>query len=240
MSFIILSQPSLRIPALRANAFTLLELLVVMAVLAILISLAVPLVGNGIRSSHTAGCASNMRQIGTGMVAFAAENNGELPSSVASGKSWDLQLAPYLGLDAAKATPSALLRCKEDKRTKIGSTKNGDWRRSYTLSAMGTTDDIGVFGRADKPSRKLVTLPQPQLTVMLAEWFPADNAQFGTNYTCVDGWRNANAKDPSHHGKGANYLFCDGHVELLSPREVATSPKITGWRHGRWGTGIQP
>lgn len=233
-----MSSPSRR--ASSNSAFSLLELLITIAVIAILLALAVPIVGSGIRSSNTAGCASNLRQIGAAMLAHAADNDGELPNANNSiGRPWDMQLAAYLGLDVTKVKPSSILTCKEDKRAKVG-TKSGDWRRSYTVSARGSTDDIGVFGRSGGPSRKLSSLPHPQLTVMMAEWFTANNIQFATNYTCVDGWRDVNAKDPSHHGKGANYVFCDGHLELLTPRDVATSPKITGWKHGRWGTGIQP
>lgn len=60
-------------------AFTLVELLVVIAILAILAALLFPLVGSMRRSTSSAISVSNLRQIGTAIVTYAADNNGTLP-----------------------------------------------------------------------------------------------------------------------------------------------------------------
>ena len=64
---------------LKTHAFTLVELLVVIAILAILGSLVFPSVQQSIAQGRFAKCTANLRGLGTGCLAFAAENNGGLP-----------------------------------------------------------------------------------------------------------------------------------------------------------------
>lgn len=58
------------------SAFTLMELLVTVTIIAILASLLLPVIGIVRDSARTAACASNLRQIGAAGVAYAADNNG--------------------------------------------------------------------------------------------------------------------------------------------------------------------
>ena len=64
---------------LKTHAFTLVELLVVIAILAILASLVFPSVQQSIAQGRFAKCTANLRGLGTGCLAFAADNNGGLP-----------------------------------------------------------------------------------------------------------------------------------------------------------------
>ena len=60
-------------------AFTLVELLVVIAILAILAALLFPLVGSMRIKASSAISVSNLRNIGTAIMTYAADNNGTLP-----------------------------------------------------------------------------------------------------------------------------------------------------------------
>jgi prepilin-type N-terminal cleavage/methylation domain-containing protein len=60
-------------------AFTLVELLVVIAILAILAALLFPLVGSMRIKASSAVSVSNLRNIGTAIMTYAADNNGTLP-----------------------------------------------------------------------------------------------------------------------------------------------------------------
>jgi len=90
------------------GAFTLVELLVVLAVIAILAALSLGGLSKLGASSDRTKAISNMRQIGTGVTLFAADNDGKLPGPLWPGqipqfdpaRSGRLvhELAPYLGI----------------------------------------------------------------------------------------------------------------------------------------------
>lgn len=90
------------------QGFTLVELLVVVAIIALLISLVMPGVGNALARARLTGCSSNLRQQGQAALGFTADNNRTLPQSRqgAGGQhglwghenvGWEWALATYVG-----------------------------------------------------------------------------------------------------------------------------------------------
>lgn len=61
------------------RAFTLLELLMVMAIIAVLVTLLLPLLSNARMAAQRVSCQSNMRQLTVAIVQYAADNDGQLP-----------------------------------------------------------------------------------------------------------------------------------------------------------------
>lgn len=59
--------------------FTLIELLVVISIIALLIAILLPALGQARSAARNSGCLSNLRQIGIANHAYAAEHNGVLP-----------------------------------------------------------------------------------------------------------------------------------------------------------------
>jgi len=66
----------------RSNAFTLIDVLVSIAVISLLIGLMLPSISMVRESARKVICSSNMRQIGLGMNLYAEDNKDMLPSSV--------------------------------------------------------------------------------------------------------------------------------------------------------------
>jgi len=66
-------------PATTSRAFTLIELLVVISIIALLIGILLPALSAARRAGQFAASASNQRQIGIGMAAYAYDQNGKVP-----------------------------------------------------------------------------------------------------------------------------------------------------------------
>src|SRR5271168_264753 len=67
---------NLRRPRFTTRAFTLVELLVVIGIIAVLISLLLPALNKARAQANTLKCLSNLRQLGMGLVDYTTANNG--------------------------------------------------------------------------------------------------------------------------------------------------------------------
>jgi hypothetical protein len=66
----------------HGGGFTLTELLVVIGLVALLISLLMPALGQARAAARTTGCLSNLRQMGVAWTMYLAENRGHLPEHI--------------------------------------------------------------------------------------------------------------------------------------------------------------
>ena len=79
--------------------FTLMELLIVIAMISILLSLLLPSMGKAREASKIAVCMSNQKQIYTGLQAYMVENNGRLPvldDDNAAKNTWPIAVDEYI------------------------------------------------------------------------------------------------------------------------------------------------
>jgi len=70
----------MRISQPKARGFTLLELLIVIAIIAVLGGIAYPVTTSMIEKSREASCLGNLRSIGVGLQGYLQDNNQRLPT----------------------------------------------------------------------------------------------------------------------------------------------------------------
>src|SRR5688572_28819211 len=81
----------------KPRGFTLLELLIVIAIVAVLLGLLLGIAGQLRKAARSTACLSNLRQIVGGFQHYAANNNGRLPNPLGADLSWEQLLLKHLG-----------------------------------------------------------------------------------------------------------------------------------------------
>ena len=204
----------------KTQGFTLLELLTVVAIIAVLCSILVPALQTVRKSAQQASCASNMRQIGSALLLYAASNNNKLPETshtAAFGQSWIYMLSDYLGdCDEVRICPADP---KGDGRFDAGGT-------SYILNSFLFVPEIDPFGQPmGEPTNNLLLIESPADTPMAFTIADSQGIGDSNDHTHSSRWSSWSAVvrdiSPGRFGGGnspmralgsSNYLFADGHV----------------------------
>jgi prepilin-type processing-associated H-X9-DG protein len=200
---------------------SLIELLCVMAIIAMLAALLLPALGQAQARARRLQCVDHLHQVGVGFVSFANDHNGQFPMAVPMSAGGTLELAQggylieddfyfsYRHFQAASnelVTPK-LVVCPADSRPPATS--------FATLSNANLSYFIGVNAEAVRSSSILAG--DRNLTNDYAA--PGTLVRFGHNYALR--WT-----DELHRYKG-NLLFSDGHVaEKNGPALVSTGGQV--------------
>ena len=123
----------------RARAgFTLIDLLVSLAVMALIIGLMLPAVSEVREASRRVVCASNLRQVGLGVTMYADEQGGSIPPTVFSSG-----LSTTAGRDYLNET--VVLRTDEDRKQVRMWGRWGEWDGLGLLYSEHVLNAPGVF-----------------------------------------------------------------------------------------------
>jgi len=142
---------------MRIRAFTLVELLVVSAIIAILAGLLLPAYSNGRKAAREAQSTSNMRQLTSALINYAAQNDGDVPIDKISGgaDSWSVTE----GAGAVNCWYNVLPRM-------MGKKGAADYATSNTMPAFYTNDNLMFCPSATYPAGA-ATASQPYFAIAL-------------------------------------------------------------------------
>lgn len=168
------------------TAFSLVELLAAIAIVALLAGLLLPTLGRAKETGRGAACLNNLHQIGLALQLYVDDNDGKMPAmrdklfgtnppAPGDAKSMDLVLSNHLG-------NAAVLRCPSDAKVFPETASSYSWN--------------SLLNGQDSAHLKVFTLE-----------FDAHQIPVSFDKEAFHKARGA--------GKGVNYLYADGHIRNL-------------------------
>ncbi len=219
----------------KTAGFTLVELLVVMAIVAILVALVAPFVARSMERARAAHCASNLRQLGSAMISMSTEYGGRLPpvrdmeGFGMHGRVWFARLGLYLkGLDSSDPNQSIqpldlpdIFFCPTYRRVWDDPNPTHWNQLGYGMNirlvegAAPTTEDFVTLSRIADHSRR----------VLLADewaWNWNVHANNISSYVSPD----HELRRGGRHDDASNVLFVDGSVQRVQATTEAWNPFV--------------
>jgi prepilin-type N-terminal cleavage/methylation domain-containing protein/prepilin-type processing-associated H-X9-DG protein len=187
------------------RAFTLVELLTVIAIVGVLAGLLIPVLGAVRAKARATECLSNTRQVGVASLLYVADHRGRLPSishhrDGGVSLSWSRTLESYLG-------PDFIGRCPG--------------RPDHLADVTYGWNDLLVTPRGE--GLPLSACRTPAATLLLLE-VPDDYTSEHIHFTSAargvtPAYFRANVAAEAH-GPASNYVFVDGHAASLRWPEI--------------------
>ena len=208
--------------------FSLVELLVGVAIGALLVGLGVPALQGSMHRAKQAACSSNLRQIGQGVHLYANDHQGRLPDIFCGGEdeksSWIRQLEPYLGTNYTRVRVCPVDPLANSKRQQAHATS---YLMTERVKADSFADENGEPVPGEVVFDRLNNIPHPSRAILVflgntnKTTRHDDHIHVGVmrTWSGVRGeiWPDAFAGGSRDGTRGsANYLFADGHVQNIA------------------------
>ena len=216
-----------------ASAFSIVELLVVVAIIAVLLAIVVPAVSGAKFLAYRADCLANLRHIGTATHTYAAENNHQLPTLYRTASpfttyfmrtesSGDVNLG-ILAAENYAPRPHAFYCTSQERMDNASLTHDGPdnaWD--------------GPKFRSSYPARLIEVDGAPMPSGTKTDW---NTIQYGqsrvvfSDFLGVDGFQGGGIIVGTlwapHRGRGYNRLFGEGSARWCEPGPLTSQVDAT-------------
>ena len=219
------------------KAFTLIEVLVVVAIIATLIAILLPSLAAARAQGRSVLCMNNVKQIGLAAKMYAMEFKDTFPSSAHGGeanpKTW------WLHVLTRYSKAPLLFKCPDDKaenfldwsKTLPSSSELSNYRWSsyavnYLLVTHTDLNNNPITAYSDKISR----VHRPAYVVLVGE---SEDSLLGVDHIHPERFEWTGGPEgqiaTKRHQNKANYLFVDAHVAKLRIEETWIEGKRNWW-----------
>ena len=195
----------------QRHAFTLVELMVTIGIVALLAAVSFPVYTSIVNHAHCSACASNMHGLGIAFISYTYDNQGLLPGRIVTGNKWPTLLLPYVGND-----PSYYIDPGDPVATKIPLNQvisNSPNNSSFIFNGF---NDLGAEGN---PNMEVSIYDVPSSTILLGQQRPG-----GSNfYLDVNDDDQDKVLNKTAYFGGSNYAFPDGSVRFMNASQYNDS-----------------
>ena len=153
----------------KAKSFTLIELLIVVAIIAVLVSILLPALHSARRKAMQAACSSNMKSIGSGFLQYSIDYDDYLPALYCGNTIfWPVSIRNYVGKPGrVLPTGSNHNVLEAEVHVPLGTYRNDIYlcpdyrsdpggypmRRTYVATVVSSSVNDGGFAWDHEPSR---------------------------------------------------------------------------------------
>ena len=193
----------------RNRAFTMIELLSTVGIVAVLASLGIPALGRMLEKSRNAKCVSNLKQWGAVTAAYVADNNGSLPCN--EPVIWFSAVWPYVFPESAKSpeVPSTAGVFPEAWKGTIFECPNMKKTDPKTSAYRSYGFNVSSGDATTTTPDKLASILRPSETAMMGDC-KGSNALGITTIT-------------ARHDDFCNVVYMDGHVGAVKVDSTLTA-----------------
>ena len=218
------------------RAFTLVELLVVVAIIALLAAILFPVFSQAREKARSIACLSNMKQIGMGLQIYMQDNNERIffrsstnatitrahVATSGNNLKWWNELMPYI-------KSSDVFTCPSDNGPLPSPDLNGNnsIQRSYVASSA-------------VEYLKAAQVTNPTEAIVITEKWDTNGSGATVTESWMEPFNKDMAPDPTtpqthpmlsmanRHQGGMNCAFFDGHAKWMQPNTIKNSPTLSG------------